>query len=73
MTKKASKVLSVRRDWCLNRALGIIRQTGMSDSDATKWALTLAANILELAWRNGHETAGAIPDMRVSYRGKDRV
>lgn len=73
MIKKTPQVLSVRRDWRLNRALDIIRQTGMTDSDATKWALTLAANILELAWTNGHETTGVVPDMRVSYKAKERV
>ncbi|MGW3122229.1 hypothetical protein ACWDBW_34725 [Streptomyces sp. NPDC001107] len=72
-TAKTSKVLSVRRDDKLRRALSVIGQTGMSDSDATKWALTIAANILELAWQNGHEAPGAIPDMRVSYRVKDTV
>ncbi|MCT9077190.1 hypothetical protein [Streptomyces fulvoviolaceus] len=73
MTKKTPKVLSVRRDWRVNRALGLIRETGMTDSEATKWALTLAANVLELAWKNGHEASGVIPDMRVSYKVKDPV
>ncbi|MCX5421839.1 hypothetical protein [Streptomyces sp. NBC_00078] len=73
MSEKTSKVLSVRGDDKLRRALSVIGQTGMSDSDATKWALTVAASILELAWRNGHEELGVIPDLRVSYRVKDRV
>ncbi|SDM62572.1 hypothetical protein SAMN04487981_10233 [Streptomyces sp. cf386] len=73
MNAKPPKVLSVRRDGGLNRALGIIRKTGMSDTDATKWAMTIAANILELAWVNGHEELGVVPDMRVSYRVKGPV
>ncbi|MGW3120578.1 hypothetical protein ACWDBW_26090 [Streptomyces sp. NPDC001107] len=36
-------------------------------------ALTIAANMLELAWRNRHEEPGVVPDMRVSYRAKDPV
>jgi len=72
-TSKTPKVLSVRRDDKLRRALSVIGQTGTSDSDATKWALTIAANILELAWKNGHEEPGVIPDMRVSYRAKGPV
>ncbi|MFD0006567.1 hypothetical protein ACFVJ4_29625 [Streptomyces sp. NPDC127178] len=62
MTDKAPKMLSVRRDEKLARALRVIGHTGMNDSDATKWALTMAANILELAWVNGHEKLGATPE-----------
>ncbi|KUN94509.1 hypothetical protein [Streptomyces caeruleatus] len=73
MTDKSPKRLSVRRDEKLSRALRVIGHTDMNDSDATKWALNLAANILELAWVNGHEKLGAIPDVRVYYRTKDSV
>ncbi|MCL8016478.1 hypothetical protein [Streptomyces sp. AS02] len=73
MTDKTPKMLSVRRDERMQRALRVIGQTGMNDTEATKWALHIAANVLALAWMNGHEAVGVIPDMRVSYRVKDPV
>jgi hypothetical protein len=53
-----------------DRALKIIRQTGMDQSQATRWALTLAANMLEYAWLCGHADRGSIPQMKVYYQGK---
>ncbi|MFG3022094.1 hypothetical protein ACGFZQ_26685 [Streptomyces sp. NPDC048254] len=45
----------------------------MTDTGATEWALTVAANVLELAWKHGHEAPGVVPDMTVSYRVRDFV
>lgn len=50
------------------RALRVIRETGMSQSDAIRWALTISANLLEHAWSRGHEDRGVVPQMRVQYR-----
>lgn len=65
------KNLSVMRTPASDRHLRIIRETGMSQSEATRWALKIAANCLEMAWANGHEDRGKVPDMRVSYARKD--
>ncbi|MEU6389934.1 hypothetical protein [Streptomyces sp. NPDC046939] len=71
--RKWPKILSVRRNAKINRALSIISATGMNTTEATEWALNMAANCLALAWENGHEKPGVMPDMRVSYRVKDPV
>jgi len=64
------KNLSVMRTDDSDRHLAIIRETGMSQSEATRWALKIAANILRHAWDNGHEDHGVVPKMRVQYRAK---
>lgn len=50
------------------RALRIIMETGKDQSNAIRWALTIAANLLEHAWVRGHEDRGTIPQMKVYYR-----
>lgn len=52
------------------RALETIMQTKMGQSEAIRWALVVASNLLENAWRNGHEVRGVVPDMRVAYKVK---
>lgn len=64
---RTTKNLSVMRTDETDRALRIIRQTGMDQSQATRWALTIAANILESAWLYGHEVRGSIPRMKVYF------
>ncbi|MFC4501780.1 MULTISPECIES: hypothetical protein [Streptomyces] len=71
--RKAPKILSVRRTPKMNGDLATIRQAFGNDTDATQWALKVAANILRYAWMNGHEEPGRIPDMRVSYRPRKPV
>lgn len=68
--KRIVQNLSVARTDESDRALETIKQTGMSQSDATRWALVVASNLLENAWRNGHEVRGVVPDMRVAYKVK---
>lgn len=67
---RVTKNLSVMRTDESDKALKIIRETGMDQSQATRWALKIAANILEYAWLNGHEDRGVVPQMRVQYRVK---
>lgn len=64
------KNLSVMRTDETDRALRILKETGMDQSTATRWALRIAANILEYAWINGHEDRGTVPQMRVQYKAK---
>jgi hypothetical protein len=64
------KNLSVMRTDESDRHLKIIMEALGDQSNATRWALKLAANILEAAWLAGHEDRGKIPDMRVQYRVK---
>ncbi len=66
-SRKTPKVLSVRRNPKMNGDLATIRQALGNDTDATQWALNIAANILRYAWLYGHEKPGSIPQMRVSY------
>jgi hypothetical protein len=66
-----TKNLSVMRTEESDRALKVLRETGMSQSEAIRWALKTSANILRHAWANGHEDRGVIPDMRVSFRVKE--
>ncbi|MEU0952776.1 hypothetical protein ABZ353_10600 [Streptomyces niveus] len=51
--------------------LKLIRETGMSQSEATRWALKVAANLLRFAWEDGYADRGEMPDMRVQYRAKE--
>jgi hypothetical protein len=53
-----------------DKHLKVIRETGMDQSKATRWALMIAANVLEYAWQYGHEDRGVIPEMRVQFRVK---
>jgi hypothetical protein len=71
--QKNPKVLSVRRTEKVNDDLATIKQALRGDTEATRWALHIAANILRHAWLNGHEVQGEIPQMRVSYLVKDDV
>lgn len=64
------KNLSVMRTDDSDRHLAIIRETGMSQSEATRWALKIAANILKFAWEDGYEDRGTVPKMRVQYKVK---
>jgi hypothetical protein len=50
------------------RALKVIQEAGMDQSTAIRWAMVLAANILEHAWQHGHEERGTLPDMRVQFK-----
>jgi len=68
--KQVVKNLSVMRTEESDRALKILMETGMGQSEATRWALKIAANILEFGWLAGFENRGKIPDMRVQYRVK---
>jgi hypothetical protein len=54
-----------------DRALKIIMEAGMDQSTATRWALKLAANILEHGWIKGYEDRGKVPQIRVQYRKKE--
>lgn len=69
--KRSSKNLSVLRTDQSDEALRVLKETGMSTSEATRWAMTLAANILKHAWMNGHEERGTVPQMRVQFRLKE--
>jgi hypothetical protein len=40
----------------------------MSLSEAVRWAMKIAANTLEYAWRGGHAERGVIPQMKVYYK-----
>lgn len=71
MTKAAVKNLSVMRTEESDKALKIIMEAGMDQSTATRWALKLAANILEYAWLAGYEDRGTVPQMRVQYKKKE--
>jgi hypothetical protein len=62
------KNLSVMRTDESDRALKILRETGMSQSEAVRWAMKIAANTLEYAWRGGHAERGVIPQMKVYYK-----
>lgn len=64
------KNLSVMRTDETDKALKTLRETGMSQSEATRWALMVAANILEYAWLFGHEDRGTVPEMKVYYKTK---
>jgi hypothetical protein len=65
--KRVTKNLSVMRTDDLDRNLRVIRETGKGQSEATRWALYVAANILQHAWHNGHAERGTIPEMRVIF------
>ena len=52
------------------RALRVLMETGKGQSDAIRWAMTFAANVLQAAWLAGHEERGVIPEMKVSFRVK---
>ena len=47
-----------------------LREAGMDQSAATRWALRIAANMLEQAWINGWEDRGVVPQMKVYYKTK---
>lgn len=68
---RATKNLSVMRTDESDRALKTLKETGMSQSEAIRWALRIAANCLEYAWLNGHEERGVVPQMQVRYRAKE--
>lgn len=68
--KRVTKNLSVMWTDQMYRDLTTIKEAGMDQSEATRWAFHIAANILRHAWMNGHEEHGKVPQMRVQYRGK---
>lgn len=68
MSKQVVKNLSVMRTEESDKALKLIMETGMDQSTATRWALKLAANVLEYAWLCGFEDRGTVPEMRVQYK-----
>lgn len=68
--KRVVKNLSVMRTDGSDEALELIRETGMSQSEATRWALSLAANILNHAWVYGYEDRGTVPQIQVKYKAK---
>ena len=68
---KVVKNLSVMRTEESDKALKIIMETGMGQSEATRWALKMMANILEYGWLAGFENRGTVPQMRVQYKVKD--
>lgn len=69
--RRVVKNLSVMRTDESDRALKILKEAGMDQSTATRWALRLAANIVEYAWLAGYADRGEVPKMRVQYRVKD--
>lgn len=54
-----------------DEALALIRTTGMNQSEAIRWALSLGANILQHAWVNGYETRGKVPEIQVAFKVKE--
>lgn len=68
--KRVVKNLSVMRTDGSDECLELIRRTGMSQSEATRWAISLAANILQHAWAYGYEEPGKVPQIRVQYKTK---
>jgi hypothetical protein len=69
--KRVTKNLSVMRTDESDRHLRVIRETGKDQSEATRWALKITANILEYAWLYGHADRGEVPEMRVQFKAKD--
>jgi hypothetical protein len=65
------KNLSVMRTDGSDEALELIKETGMSQSEATRWALSLAANILQHAWVQGYEARGKVPQIQVQFKVKE--
>jgi hypothetical protein len=70
VTKRVVKNLSVPRTDESDRSLKIIMETGKSQSEATRWALKMMANILEHGWLQGYEDRGTVPQMLVQYKVK---
>ncbi|WP_371665963.1 hypothetical protein OG306_33075 [Streptomyces sp. NBC_01241] len=68
--KRIVKNLSVMRTDGSDEALELIRETGMTQSEATRWALSLAANILQHAWVYGYEEHGKVPEIQVQFKVK---
>ena len=68
---RAVKNLSVMRTDESDKALRTLMEAGMDQSKATRWALKIAANILEYGWIAGYEDRGTVPQFRVQYRVKD--
>jgi len=56
-----------------DEALALIMETGMSQSEATRWALSLSANILQHAWVYGYEDRGTVPQIQVQYKVKEHT
>jgi hypothetical protein len=48
----------------------ILKEAHGDQSEATRWALKIAANILEYGWLAGYEDRGKVPEVRVQYRVK---
>ena len=69
--KRVVKNLSVMRTDGSDEALALLMETGMSQSEATRWALSLAANILNQGWAYGYEDRGTVPRIRVQYLKKE--
>lgn len=70
--KRVVKNLSVMRTDDLDKALELIKETGMSQSEATRWALIMAANILQHSWVQGYEDRGKVPQIQVQFKVKER-
>jgi hypothetical protein len=49
----------------------ILKEAHGDQSEATRWAFKIAANILEYAWLFGHADRGEVPEMRVQFKAKD--
>lgn len=59
--------LTVRRDDSLDADLSTVMRTGMTQTDATKWALHMAAQALAWMWDAGHVEPGKLPPF-ISFR-----
>lgn len=70
MKKRTTQNLSVMRTDDMDRDLKILKEAHGDQSTATRWALSIAANILEHAWLHGYEDRGKVPQIRVQYRKK---
>jgi hypothetical protein len=65
-----TKNLSVMRTDETDRALKILVEAHGDLSSATRWALKIAANMLEYSWLCGFAHRGEVPEMKVYYRKK---
>lgn len=71
MTKKPStKNLSVMKTPEMREHLEVLKEAFGDQSEATRWALKIAAHILEFGWLAGFEERGKVPQFRVQYKAK---
>lgn len=61
MAKTQPNRLSVRRDHTLDTDLATLMRTGMTQTDAVKYAVHLIAQGLDWMWDAGHVDPGTLP------------